>query len=574
MKKKSIIDKIVDSGRGAAVAAGAGYGTSKVIDSVLRVSRNDPKTIGKFGFILTGLSFLIGGILYAFYWSKKRNDAKAYEIERRADGDLYTIQRMADENLIRTKSKAGVYRRTKPADGMCDDDLATTDLPDDEFFQEQNKLTWVESFKEKFTLPTLPPFLNKIMSGVPEGYEEPMLLHLLSMLGSFCFSKVRAKYLDGNLHAPNLQVIAEGNWGTGKGKFEDMYKILFHRPIRRSLNKIESFGQYSETSVIQTTGIGTSMSRFVDILAANQGCHMYIFNSEVRALAYDLKKGNGITFDILRKAFENGDICRNSRSKDSQNGVFPIFLNYTITGTPLDIIDSFKKELEGGTLSRIAWTCIPETGRYPGVLRLQEGADLEALRDQIDEWTEKYCCHFVPGGEDEPAQELTIDLDYVCKALKEWNDQQYNLSVEESNPARKDVRLRMATIAFHCAIVLHMLFDAPEASDWRKRKQVVDLTIFIANYCIERFLHKFGVEQNKQRKLNEAAELVERNGEPKEEIKDDNQLITDIAHLKELHDLKDEHGQNKYGWDRLAKLSGMSPNTVKRRILEYEAKLG
>ena len=123
MKKKSIIDEIVDSGRGAAVAADAGYGTSKVIDSVLRVSRNDPKTIGKFGFTLTGLSFLIGGILYAFYWSKKRNDAKAYEIERRADGDLYTIQQMADENLIRTKSKAGVYRRTKPADDMCDDDL-------------------------------------------------------------------------------------------------------------------------------------------------------------------------------------------------------------------------------------------------------------------------------------------------------------------------------------------------------------------------------------------------------------------------------------------------------------------
>lgn len=92
MKKKSIIDKIVDSGRGAAVAAGAGYGTSKVIDSVLRVSRNDPKTIGKFGFILTGLSFLIGGILYAFYWSKKRNDAKAYEIERRADGDLIQLR--------------------------------------------------------------------------------------------------------------------------------------------------------------------------------------------------------------------------------------------------------------------------------------------------------------------------------------------------------------------------------------------------------------------------------------------------------------------------------------------------
>lgn len=571
--KNKIIDKILDSGRGAAMAAGAGYGASKVIDSISRLSRKDSKTIAKFSGLFAGIATLVGGLVCIFHWSKKRSEARAYEKERRADGDLYTIQRMADENLIRTKSEAGMYRRMKSNDGVSNDDLDPTDFPDDEFSPEQNRLTWIENFKEKFTMPTLPPFLARIMSGVPVGYEEAMLLHLCSMLGAICFSKVRAKYSDKIIHAPNVQVFAEGNWGTGKGKFEQMYKTLFHNSIRRSLSKIECFGNSKETSVIQTTGIGTSMSRFVDLLASNSGCHMYLFNSEVRALYYDLKKGNGINFDFLRKAFENGDVCRNTKAKDMQNGVFPIFLNYTITGTPVDIMTSFKKELEGGTLSRIAWTCIPEVGRYPGVLRLPEGAELEALRDQIDDWTDKYCCHFVPGGSDEPAQELLIDLDYVCKALDDWNDRQYEQSIKENNPARKDVRLRMATIAFHCAIVLHMLFDAPEASDWRKRKQVVELTLFIANYCTERFLHKFGAEQNKQRKLNEAAELVDREEAPTGETKEGKQLITDIARLKELHDLKDDHGQNKYGWDTLGKMSGMSPSTVKRKILEYEATL-
>lgn len=164
----------------------------------------------------------------------------------------------------------------------------------------------------------------------------------------------------------------------------------------------------------------------------------------------------------------------------------------------------------------------------------------------------------------------------MCKALDDWNDRQYEQSLEENNPARKDVRLRMATIAFHCAIVLHMLFGAPEASEWRKRKQVVDLTLFIANYCTERFLHKFGEELNKLRKINEDAELVSGETPQTAQTKEstDSNLITDIATLKALHDIKDKNGQNEFGWDRLAAKSGMSPATVRRKILEYEAKMG
>jgi hypothetical protein len=303
---------------------------------------------------------------------------------------------------------------------------------------------------------------------------------------------------------------------------------------------------------------------------------MYIFNSEVRALFYDLKKGNGLNFDFLRKAFENGDVCRNNKARDSKNGIFPIYLNYTLTGTPADINTSFKKELEGGTLSRIAWTCIPEAGRYPGILRLPEGNELEALRDQIDDWTEAYCYQRIPGEGDEAVGEVNVDLKYVCDALEGWIDRQYLLSEEEKNPARKDVRMRMAAIAFHCAIVIHMLYDNPTTANWQKRQKVVELTLFIADYCIERFLHKFGKAQNLQRKANKEAEYVEEDtplGEQKgnSSALSGSQKITDIVELKRLHDQKDESGQSMYGWKTLAKMSGMSPSTIRTKIMEYEA---
>lgn len=584
--KRKIIDKLIESGRGAAVAAGTGYGASKVIDSISRLSDKDPKSIKKFGGIFLGIAVVLGSVSGIFLWFKKRADAKKYGKERNADAelyerqkvaeaDLYVIQKQADEREIRTKAECGAYRKPKSDMYGKDTESDFNDISEDNLgYTEENRIPWIDSWKAKNTMPVLPPFLQKIFRGVPEGYEDAMLLHTLSMLGAMCFSRVRSKYSDLILHAANLQVIVEGNWGTGKAKIEQMFKSLFKRILERDQEKIEKMderGDYGKI-IVQTTGIGTSMSRYVDILANNQGCHSYLFNSEVRALFYDLKKPNGMNFDFLRKAFENGDVCRNNRSKDSKNGIFPIFLNYTITGTPADINTTFKKELEGGTLSRIAWTCIPEAGRYPGVLRMPEGGELEAIRDQIDEWTRTYC-YTSDGKGDKAIDEIQIDLDYVRKALDAWNDSQYELSLSESNPARKDVRMRMAAIAFHCAIVIHMLYGCPSSKEYAKRSQVIDLTLYIANYCIERFLHKFGMEQNEQRKQNQELELVNSNDSHVSSTfeRPNQETITDVKELKRLHDILDERGNHTYGWDTLAKLSGWSSSRVRREVEKYEA---
>jgi hypothetical protein len=399
------------------------------------------------------------------------------------------------------------------------------------------------------------------------------------MLAAICFSKLRSKYSDGALHAPNLQVIIEGPWGAGKAMFERMYKTLFERVIDISKIKIEAMDNKTsdETNVIQTTGIGTSMSRFVDILASNGGCHLYFSNSEAKALGNDMRRGIGLNFVFLRKAFENDDICRNNRGS-SQNGIFPIFLNYTITGTPNDIDSTFKKELEGGTLSRIAWCWIPEQGQNPSKLTLPEGDELEAIRDQIDEWTNIYCYRSSSAANDMPVEEVNINLDFVCDALKQWCSQQYDKSVEENNPARRDVRLRMSTIAFHCAMPLYILFDSPKAKDSQKRKQLTELVIYIANHCIERFLHKFGDEQNKQRKASQEAEFVNSYGDGQKQASNNvkssnsNQEITDTvaAELYRLHNIKDKKGNNAFGYDTLAKKFGLNRNKVYRGIKKYE----
>ena len=426
--KKVLSETLAKSVREGALIAGAGVATEKTVNGLLNVSKEEPKTIKKFLGIVALLTGVVGLLTTWIIKRKGESDAIKYEREREADAALYERQRLADSRLTERECAAEsdsytVRRMADERHRVKSDDRRTAETPTpndginpendgNEDEEQEDKTTWLEKFKSQFTMPELPPFLAKIISGVPQGYEEAMLLHMLSMLGAMCFSKVRSVYLDGIAHAANLQVVVEGNWGTGKAKFEQLFKVLFSRIISSCKNKIDLLSDPDNRIplIVQTTGIGTSMSKYVDILADNQGCHMYIFNSEVRALFYDLKKGNGLNFDFLRKAFENGDVCRNNKARDSKNGIFPIYLNYTLTGTPADINTSFKKELEGGTLSRIAWTCIPEAGRYPGILRLPEGNELEALRDQIDDWTEAYCYQRIPGEGDEAVGEVNVDL--------------------------------------------------------------------------------------------------------------------------------------------------------------------
>ena len=53
-----------------------------------------------------------------------------------------------------------------------------------------------------------------------------------------------------------------------------------------------------------------------------------------------------------------------------------------------------------------------------------------------------------------------------------------------------------------------MLWGQPTETEVEQRKAVTDLAIYVADYCIERFIHKFGAKHNLQREANRSAEYV------------------------------------------------------------------
>jgi hypothetical protein len=453
------------------------------------------------------------------------------------------------------------------------------ELPKEE--EASKRKPWGERFQDEFgPLPELPPMLQFVVERSPAGYEVAMTVTLLCAFAALCFSKVRAKYLDGKVHAPNLQVLVEGNWGAGKEKFMTALNALFKRLFDRDKEKFLSTG---EGKIIQCAGISATESKFIDIMSKNGGVHVLMVSSEVLAAVNNMRKQNGLTAEYYRKAFDNGEVYRGNRSKDAQ-GLFKVFMNYIMTGTPGDTAKFISKELEGGTASRICWIAIPDSGRYLEALVIEDSEELEAIRDQIDLWNKTYCYdHDESSGFDLPAEESIIDLGYVNTALKTWiEDDQWAKANCNIDDPRIGARGRMAAIGHHLAMVIHMLYGCPGPDMVQTRRKVVDLTMYLTNYCMERFLFKFGDIQKVQRELNNQAERVENTTTVDKEAQqsspqpDEKNYCGGLSKstVKKMYEM---YIPGKVGYGTIAKYFGLpgenGQQKVKRAIKKYKQEL-
>lgn len=212
--------------------------------------------------------------------------------------------------------------------------------------------SWIEKFHSEYVMPDYStiPILADVLAASPDGYQDAMMLHLLSAFGGICFSKVRAEFLDKKFHSPSLLTIIEGASGSGKGNFNTVYKVLFHRILESDRNKLKLEGC---KQIIQTAGINVSASKFMDILAFNQGVHIYAMETELVKVYEAFSRKGGLEFSYLRNAFDNDEVYQNNNGRSSTRGSFPVYFNCTFTGTP-NAVDSLinEKEVEGGTARR------------------------------------------------------------------------------------------------------------------------------------------------------------------------------------------------------------------------------
>lgn len=564
---KDYTNKLANFGRGASIAAATGIGAAKIIEAASELSEK-PKEKRIAAVTIMGVIMVLAAILIGLcQYLKRIGEGAKYRAERMADADAEILKTEAKARYEKSNShKAAV---SKLCDEMDLSDESGSINPD----TTNGPVSWFEYYHDKFPiLPIeLPPIISDYIAACPNGFEEAVIAQLTTTLGAVCCSRARAKYTNGQFKRPNLQTIIEAPSGSGKNIFEYIQTNILSRIIDADRQNFIEFRE--KQPIMQTISMTASSSMLLDILAYNRGVHAVAFEPEIKTVVEAMKTSNGISMDLLCKAFDNSTVTRMNKDKNAPQGEFQVCLNYVFTGTP-DAVERFinrNKGIEGGNAARICWCVLPPREKELPKMEFPNKEVMEEIYDDIDRMAKQYSYHIDDDGNFVPAEMITVDLDYVNKELDKWLISQYEVAQAEGNKERDTQRGRFATMAFQCAIVYHILYGCPTDTD--ERKKVTQLTLYMANYFMERYLHKFGHIQNLNHARFEAKELItpyRGNKAPEATAEQPSVLITDIPTLKAMHDVKDDKGQNKNGWDYLSKISGIPQSTLRRKIAEYE----
>lgn len=566
----NLTNKLSSFARGATMIAATGTGVAKVMEVAGEISEK-PKE--KRISVMAIVGFIVGLIvtgLCIYRWVKSKGEAVEYRAKRMADADAEILKAEASARYQKSNTPKSAASNSRDIMGLSEEsDNVTTGST-------VAPVSWFEYYHGKFPIPpvNLPPIIIDYVLACPTGFEEAVIAQVTTGIAAICCSRAQAESLDGKPKRPNLQTIIEAPSGSGKSIFEDIHTQLFSRRIEVDRKNFMEFRE--KQPIIQTVSMTASSSMFLDILAFNKGVHVLAFEPEIKTVAEALKTTNGINNDLLCKAFDNSTVTRMNKDKTAPQGEFQVCLNYVFTGTP-DAVEkyiNYSNGIEGGNAARICWCVLPPSGKELPKMVFPDKERMEYIHDEIDRLANQYSYHVDENGNFVPADMVTLNLDYVNKELEKWVDSQFEVAIAEGNKERNTQRGRFATMAFQCAIVYHILWGCP--TDECDRQNVIDLTIYMANYFMERYLHKFGHVQNLNHAKFEAKELVSPycgNRTPETPAEQSSGLIKDIPTLKAMHDVKDERGQNKNGWEYLSKISGIPASTLRREIARYEKSL-
>lgn len=359
--------------------------------------------------------------------------------------------------------------------------------------------------------PSLPPVFREWHKIAPEDFKMPVVLCQLPILGTLC-SRLRAKYLDGNMHSPSFQVSLEAPQASGKSfvrKLVDyeMASLKEHDENEREKereyeqkvreinitktkvtikNKDEILGSKPQT-IIRFVPATMSITKLLMRTANAQGLHLFAFSEEIDTVHKAFKRSFSSLSDALRNAFDNSDYGQDYASENSFSGILPLYYNTLYCGTP-NAMRRFYPDLEDGLVSRVLFVTLPDQFGKPmpiwGEFSDRDRRIVDVALERLNE---------VSLNGDEVMPEHIMKLDFVNDTLKAWIEKQQALAVKMNDRTRDIFCRRAAVVGFRAAMIGWFLWN--ERPTPAIRRNVSDFAVWIANCMLNQHLMRFKVDE-------------------------------------------------------------------------------
>lgn len=358
-------------------------------------------------------------------------------------------------------------------------------------------------------LPPLPPIIRQWADTAPDDFKQSVVLCQLPILGALG-SKLRARYLDGQIHTPTFQVSLEAPQASGKSFMmrlvnDELAQIIEHDEAQRAKereydnkvremkllnvkitpeNKDEILGSRPK-SLIRIVPPTISITKLLMRMNDAQGLHLFCFCPEADTMTKAFKRGFSSFSDLLRLSFDNEKAGQDYASDSSFSGVVNMYYNLLLSGTP-KAMRRFYPDVEDGLISRVCFVTLPDQFGRPmpvwGTMSDKERQIVDVALVRLNEIS-------LQGDVVQP--DHMMKLDWLNTAIKQWILRQQSEAVRTDDRTRDIFCRRSAVVGFRAGMLAWFLYG--EKNTPTIRKNVMRFSEWVSNCMLNQHLLRFKV---------------------------------------------------------------------------------
>lgn len=373
---------------------------------------------------------------------------------------------------------------------------------------EEDELPEIITDTEK--VPSLPPLLRQWWEIAPDDFKKPVTLCQLPILGALG-SRLRAKYIDGQIHSPSFQVSLEAPQASGKSFIVRLVNYELAQMMESDESQRQKEREYSEKvsemkmlnikvnadnkdqilgtkpkGIIRYVPATMSITKLLMRMEAAQGLHLFALAEEIDTVLKAFKRGFSSFSDALRVSFDNGLYGQDYASDNSFSGIIPLYYNTLFSGTPKAMC-RFYPDVEDGLVSRVLFVNLPDQfGKPMPVWKEFDGKQKQIVDIALTRLNEIT----LQGSEVQP--EHLMRMEWLNKAMASWVVSQQQEAVRSEDRTRDIFCRRSAVIGFRAGMLAWFLWE--EKNTPTIRRNVINFAIWVANCMLNQHLLRFNVK--------------------------------------------------------------------------------
>ena len=358
-------------------------------------------------------------------------------------------------------------------------------------------------------LPPLPPLFREFVKIAPPDFKQAVTLCALPLVGTLG-SKLRAYYLDGNLHSPSFQVSLEAPQASGKSFMTRLSHRVLAPLLARDNDGYQVEREYNENSralgskltaeqrkemlgpipknIIRCIPPTISSTKMLMRMENARGLHLVAISEEIDTVTKALSNRVSNYSDALRIAFDNGFHGQDYASDNSWSGRIQLFYNTLFSGTPKQMC-KFYPDVENGLVSRVCFVSLPDQFGKPmpvwGKMSEKESAEVDRQIERLDRVS-------IVGDVVQP--DHVMNLDFLNRAMDLWLKEQQKEAVNTGDRTRDTFCRRAAVVGFRAGMLAWFLYGEKPSRNYRRN--TVLFAQWVADCMLKQHLLRFQLDNS------------------------------------------------------------------------------